>query len=382
MRFVLAIALILVSVAPPVAAYDQDGPPVWGRPIVVSQVPDSHAFTPTLTFDPAGALHIAWEQWQGRDGNTAQIFYLNNRSGGWSEPVVVSGAVQPARAPALAADAAGNVHLVFAGGERGVSNQIYYAALTADGAWHGPTLAQDTQRKNGAARPSLITDAAANTTLVWMHDKPGGYDIAKRTHYADGSWGDMHLIIKNAGYTDRPRGLAIGETLHVVARMRTDDGDRVGYTQGAGDSWSKTRYLGGDDKLVYAPTLATDGWRLFAAWDYDHDIHFAMSEDGGANWTPSVRVDRPKGVATVPSLTTSAGQLLLVWQLKDRLLFRPMDLGSMEWGLIEELNRDYKGGEVIDAELVSGPGDQAAVVWQQRRADSGTFEVVFAHRHR
>jgi hypothetical protein len=364
-----------------VAAAPSAHSPTWGPVVAASQSPGDNAFGATATYDVFGALHIAWEQWDGKREETARIFYRSNRGGQWSASSVVSGDVRPARMPSLAADAAGNVHLAFAGGEHGTSNRIFYAALTADNLWHGPTLVQDTNRKNGAARPTVITDAGSNAHVIWMHDKPGGYDIAMRTHRPDGSWSEMAYVVKNPGYTDRPRGLALGGTLHVVVKLRTDKGDIVAYTQNDGRGWSAPRQLSaGDTRLVYAPSITTDGWRLFAAWDHapgDHDIHFAMSSDGGATWTQPVRADRPKGIATNPSLTTVAGLLLLVWQLEDRLLARPMDLGSLEWGQIEEINRDYKG-EVKEPEIVSGPGDHAAVVWHQRRGDSGAYEVLLA----
>jgi hypothetical protein len=382
MRASVLLALLVIFTLPGAAAA---APPAqaagWGPVVSVSQSPDNYAFGATATYDVFGALHIAWEQWDNKRDETARIFYRTNRGGAWGEPTVVSGGVRPARMPALAADAAGNVHLAFAGGERGTSNQIFYAALTADNRWHGPTLVQDTNRKNGAARPTIISDAGSNAHVLWMHDKPGGYDIAMRTHRADGEWSDMSYVIKNDRYSDRPRGLAIGGTLHVVTKLRTDDGDIIAYTQGDGRNWSEPRRLSsGDTRIVYAPSITTDGWRLFAAWDHapgDHDIHFAMSSDGGASWTNPVRVDRPKGIATNPSLTTVAGRLLLVWQLEDRLLARPMDLGSLEWGGIDELNRDHKG-EVKEPELVSGPGDQAAVVWHQRRGDTDMYEILLA----
>lgn len=377
-RIATTVALALALLLPCAATAEGPG---WNEPIILSGDEERYAFDATLTFDTSGAIHVAWEQWSGREGDDAQIFYRTNKGGTWSDAVPVSGDVRPARTPALAADASGTVHLAFAAGSRGASNQIYYAALTPDGAWHGPELVDEVGRKNGAARPTIITDAAGAAHILWMRFRDNGYDVASRTHYPAGGWSELRYVLKDPGFTDRPRGVAIGEQLHVMAKASTPEGDRIAYVQGSGGNWSQPAWLSDGQQAAYAPVLATDGWRLFAAWDYKHDIHFASSEDGGASWVSQGRVDRHKGVATSPAMTTVAGKVLLAWQLHDRLMARTLDLASGQWDTIQQLNASYERNDVKDPELASGPGDQAAVVWSQRNGDTQSFEVLLAQWH-
>ncbi|MGC8837159.1 MAG: CARDB domain-containing protein [Anaerolineae bacterium] len=146
-----------------------------------------------------------------------------------------------------------------------------------------------------------------------------------------------------------------------------------------------------------APSIARDGaGTLYVVWEdgrngetSDRDIYFSRSSDGGATWTPAVRVnqDGPGHNQRTPQLVydRATGTLYAVWQDFRRgngdIFFARSADGGTTW---EEppwnpINDDLGGADQLHPSLAVDDTGTLFVVWQDRR--NGNDDIYFAASH-
>jgi hypothetical protein len=176
----------------------------WARPLLISTgLPDS--INPTMAADPAGRLHAAWYQFDGRtyeiryaerdgvwgppegvvrtradefnpdivvqprgqvslvwerhDGQRSTIYYTHRTQGRWDEPIALSGGDVPAHHPSVTATPRGEIHVAWDQDDGGIYLRRYAGRwdriirLTADA---------------GNTFPAVAADGAA-VNVVWTH---------------------------------------------------------------------------------------------------------------------------------------------------------------------------------------------------------------------
>ena len=251
----------------------------WRAPAAV--LPADAASDPALLAH-GDQLHAVWVA-----GTMGAVLYSRAytrdayAASGWSSPVQLSPAGAAGSAPAILADAAGALHVVFAvplnegrgiaytrsgdGGDTWSDPVPVFdagpgeeAGATADrgaSAVHGATAGRGATADRGATavhgawamvdHPALAADAAGTLHVAWTRGSVAGPFPLQSLHYArstDGgqSWTAPALLAEGA--TAWPHLAATGATLHALwldadrgtlnARVSTDGGTTWGYQQG------------------------------------------------------------------------------------------------------------------------------------------------------
>lgn len=163
-----------------------------------------YPYQPRIAVDNAGIAHVVWP-----DLNHA-LYYQRQEGQSWSSPIVLSDGVGD---PDIAADGAGNIHVVYFGG-----HDIFYKI------WNGSTWSAPTNISNNSwcssVTPSLAVDSKNNVHVVY-----GGCDGNGDIFYQkwDGtSWTSPTNISQNNTESLRPAiAVASDGTGHVVWTNQT-----------------------------------------------------------------------------------------------------------------------------------------------------------------
>jgi hypothetical protein len=232
----------------------QPGVVEWSEPIQLSSA-GFRAGAPAIIADPAGNVHVLWSQMmskyeQAAEGDT--LFYARWDGKQWTTPIDVLVSPQGgAEFPDLAVTADGMLHAVWSTG--GSTSQLMYAnapACCADNpqAWSQP----------------ISLGSPVNLTTAIVADAQG------RLHVAFGSLDGYHVVYR-----------------------RSDDGGR---------SWPIWVDIPAgtllDDELPAYPRLAVDErGRVHAVWSVlpwpGRAVMYARSDDGGNTWTEPEVIDSP-----------------------------------------------------------------------------------------
>ena len=170
----------------------------WNAPATVSYVspdpgtPTFNAEAPVSAVGGDGVVTAAWVQEVGY-GNGKQIRAARFRNGTWSPSVALSGTGIEAGDPAVAADAQGDVIVVW---RRGVAagagqDQLVQAARFSGGAWSVPSTLWS-QAGRSASAPGVAFDGTGNALAVWGSCATGDVfcstPAAASARFSGGAW--------------------------------------------------------------------------------------------------------------------------------------------------------------------------------------------------
>jgi hypothetical protein len=327
---------------------------------------------PTVALDGAGSIHVVWSEADGADGPGTSLWYArwDASAGTWSRAVEIVPGVpgeEVARQPALLADAAGVLHLVWSGGAQG---QILYSrakigeAAAASG-WSSP---QPLPAPGPAgSSPRIVQDAAGRLLVAYtvpLNEGRGVYLV--RSDDGGETWSEPSAIFDAAAagwaVVDHVALVASPEgALHVAwVRGALPDGwmpQGIYYTRsGDGSSWSEP----------WEVTGAGYDWPRLALAGGQVRVLFARVDDGGVYHRASDAREVAFGTPTrVPGLEQAGGpfglaadgeSLHLVGAVADQgvLLYTSVPItGDFRWGGVETLS--------LGAEIEGGGGAAAAV---------------------
>jgi hypothetical protein len=120
-------------------------------------------------------IHAVWRK---LTGGHRQIVYAPYTSlTGWGSPQELTTAASDKKAPMIAADAAGNLHVVWSDDRDGGGGyEIYYMSKPAAGSWQTETRVTTAPAAN-ALNPFIAADATGNLHLAWEDDRDGNFEI-------------------------------------------------------------------------------------------------------------------------------------------------------------------------------------------------------------
>jgi hypothetical protein len=128
----------------------------------------------TLTVDPLNRPHLVWDD--GTSGNF-EIYYKKSTNGGdtWSAAQRLTWNSGYSYAPSIDAESAANLHLVWHDNTPG-NSEVYYKKSTNGGAsWTTPQRL--TWNSGSSGWTALAAEATGNLHIVWYDDTPGDYEI-------------------------------------------------------------------------------------------------------------------------------------------------------------------------------------------------------------
>lgn len=307
----------------------------WSLPAVVND--DGRGvvqFDPAITVDASGALHAAWLDF--RDGAGVFGLYYSRRAAGaagWTANQRVSDLVGPVcRDDAdIAVDRGGGAHVVWSD-YREVDPDVYISTLPAGGtAWSPPRRVNDDGTQTIQWSPAIAADGAGGVYVVWSDYRDGQSDIYAARRGPDGAWQPSRRVNRDpAGVQERPAIAAApsGEVFVAWADQRDDAGDIyvARLAPGAAD-WGAPVRLNTDAGTARQadPALGIDRTgAVTAAWHDERDgvgavwaARLAPPAGGGYDdaWSAGARVSAPGAPeADRPAVAGGpAGSALVVW---------------------------------------------------------------------
>lgn len=253
------------------------------------------------------------------------------------------------RAPAIAVDSDGNVHVVWQDYRNGAQDpDIYWAKRAAQsGVWSSNQRVNDDFAGGFQANPALTVDRSNNAYAIWEDSRNGRHLYAARLP-ADGIfWGTNRRVTADA----------------------TDPGPQN-------------------------PDIAVDGGgNTYAVWeDYGRgtqnpDILFAVQPPGNSVWGPAMRVNDDSGTAAqhTPAIAASdSGVVYAVWQ-DYRNGFTDPDIyiawwlfGDVRWRGNRRVNRDTGSAPQSLPDIAMDGNRNAYVIWQDSRDPQSRPDIYFA----
>jgi hypothetical protein len=149
----------------------------WQGVELVSDIPLAlRQYSPSVAFDPEGAVHAVW---YGRTLNSGyfQVFHRMWDHGGWSGIDSISG-TRPYQQqyPSIACDAMGRCHAVWCSQAGGTNFQLAYGQRDTNGVWSSPMILTGLD-SGDVSHPSIACDADSGIHIVWYDASSGNQDV-------------------------------------------------------------------------------------------------------------------------------------------------------------------------------------------------------------
>jgi hypothetical protein len=136
----------------------------------------------SIAVDSSGSLYVAWHDFY--PGNK-EIYYRKSTDGGagWTSSKRITWNAGQSEYPSLATDSSGNLHVVWHDDTPG-NREVYYKKSTNGGAaW---TSNHRLTWTSGETRwPCVAADSAGNLHVVWQDDTPGNSEVYYKKYIND-----------------------------------------------------------------------------------------------------------------------------------------------------------------------------------------------------
>lgn len=295
-------------------------------PVVLGALTAGPAGAGTVTVSPAGAnadsprvvldaAGDAFATWTLETSNEAYVIEAAERPAGaaWQAPVVVSDSSKSSDRPAIAADPAGDVVIVWQGLGSGAKT-IGAAVHPAGGGWQAPTTISETALE--ASEPAVAISSGGEATAVWQSSNGAGTTILAASHPAGRSWAAPVKI--SSGGTETNPAVAVNSGGGAVAAWVSNGNDIAGAARRVGSAWSGPNYVEYSEWQPGAPRVGLDKvGNALALWGSYHDGEAeirAAELPAGRGWKSAVALSSTGGEALPDGLAlTEAGEALALW---------------------------------------------------------------------
>jgi hypothetical protein len=138
---------------------------------------------------------------------------------GWGDAQRLEDDLNPAGAPAIAADASGTAHAVWWQSD-GTLQNIWASRYTPSGGWEAPELIEqpieDPQDEGSADRPQIAVDPNGNVFVVWQQQDIGRFNIWSNRYAPETGWATAELIEQETFFGTAPQ-IAVDPNRHAHA---------------------------------------------------------------------------------------------------------------------------------------------------------------------
>jgi BNR repeat-like domain len=366
----------------------------------VQQLPDQEA-RPRLLRVPSGQLLRIWNRWA--DSGAGAVLLASSQDGvNWERLIQLQPDGPKARAENghVAVNEAGEIALAY-----GVTDALHIRlARSSDGGktWTIPT---DNLDPSGRAFAPAVAWGSGRTLLVtWQHATRTRYEIYTRRSPDGGvTWESATVMTPPPDPTDvvyEPRLVGDAKGRFWLAWVESRGGWstlRLVRSEDNGRTWLPPQPIKQHGRSVALQSLElSSNNHLLILWheqtsDVPHRptgparLYAASSKDGGATWSPPVRMDGlPSGAPTMASgwsgALTASGEAWVAWNdnrngRRDIFLARSAD-GGLTWDSPQRVDADPAGtAESRNPQLAFSPdGKVVAVVWEDDRKG---FEAIY-----
>ena len=303
---------------------------------------DNHRYEAAVDVDQLGVVHAVWREQPGDH----QLWYGQLLRGSWKETMITQTEMitRYVQSPGVVVTA-DFLHAVWSETNFGLGSQldVFYSRSESGGEWSPATTTVETKATSLGSR--VAADTAGNLHLVWQESPMGKpYQIyyisgtVETGESAETVWSMPITVSAGLTQTATTPDIAVGSdnTVHVVFGVNVENEPDVqdlyyaSFPVTDAEVVSATLIPGTRVKVSgllpnYAsPALAVLGTdEVHVAWngmigdDYADRIYYVVSKDGGASWSDPVPVSprdtEPHGF---PSLAVDGVFVHVVWQEK------------------------------------------------------------------
>ena len=357
----------------------------WGTDTRINDDVGSFShYAPDIALGTSALPHVVW--YDNRNANW-DIFYTRfSVAGGWIPNVRLNDASSGSQYhPAIAADG-DTIHALWT--DLGSGSGYVTGDVSIDGgqAWDDDWQISTTDQVED---PDVTIDGQGKAWATWKVYSDTTYRLYADSYGLNGWSTEDMLITETVDYLYVPAMAAGATRVYVAWQHYFADGDSdILLSIWDGIAWSDAIQINdeGDARQAY-PALGTGSTGfLYAAWaDYRHGaydgaLYADHSLDGGATWSPDVRVDDDHPVGEPPALgAVGVYTVHVAWgapmanlhasdptrpaQDYGSIFYDRSGDGALTWGVDRELT-DPEANDASSPDLVAA-GQLVYVVWRQ-----------------
>ena len=332
-----------------------------------------NSWYPAIAVDSSGRIHVAWRDYT--PGNS-EIYYKKSSNGGttWTTDKRLSWTSGDSYAPAIVADAGGNLHLVWDDTTPWKRGIFYRKSTNAGATWSASTMI--TPSSGESFLLALTVDSFSRLHVFWCDSAPYNVEIYyKRSTDGGATWSANKRITWTAIHSYWPDVAADSSGgLHLVWQDDSLGNYDIYYRKSTdgGITWGTRKHLTFTPGASQIPAIAVDlSGALHVVW-YDqtpgnYEIFHKRSTDGGGTWEASQRLTMNAGDSQAPAIAVdSSNQIHLVWQDKTpgfgEIYYKKSTDGGLTWSANQRLSQTA-GNSYVPAIVVDLAG-LLNIVWQ------------------
>ncbi len=315
-------------------------------------------------------LHVVWEE-------SGRIYHRFCRDGVWSGIRSVAAGEEPA----VAVDAAGTVHIVFAN-EFGDNYEVYYCRWNGT-AWSLPRNVSNTSGYSAA--PSLCIAPNGTLHVVWFDSTPG-YNVIYHAYWDGRYW--INEPIPDASGNAPVAAMGADGILHVVWQERDTPSApyEVYHTRWNMADWSLPENLSDSPaQESRSPNIVVDGNNeAHVVWQEKISGRYALyyTRSVARFWSVIERISQTETQGDLPSAAVDDRWAMLYagWAESARALYRQKGVNDVRWSQFTQVIGD--AGGVADLQLAVDSNGQLHAAWTQSvgTRNSDVFYASLSYR--
>jgi len=213
---------------------------------------------------------------------------------------------------------------------------------------------------------------------IWYDYRDGNGEVYfKRSTDGGTSWNPDQRLTNNPDTSQHPSLAVSGASIHVAWMDRRDGNFEIYYqcSTDRGTTWGPETRLTRDPFQSWGPAISVSGATVHIAWgdeqDQQYGIFYIRSTDGGATWTPNIRLNQSDGWPG-PALAASQTDLHVAWMVLWGIGYQRSTDGGTTWSRDTMLVQSPVGAGFPS---VDAQGPEVHLAWQDAR--DGNPEIYY-----
>lgn len=293
-----------------------DGGATFSTPMNISNAA-GYSFNPRIAISGAGEVNIAW-QLQSPNSTDIMFSRSTNAGVGFSAPIDLSNPSSESidsESPQVASDTAGNIYVVWENDSLQLG--IFLSRSTNGGATFSAPNVISTNA-SGSYSPQIAVGSSGNLGVAWEDDVQGASDISFSYSSDHGATFSIpqSLSLHAGNSMNAQIAIDLNGNIDVVWENNSPGTFDVFFSRSTdnGASFSAPKDVSNGSGNAADSQIALDAkGNINVVWDdntppnYNPDIYFARSSDGGATFSSPLDVSNDSGSSANPFLTLDAG---------------------------------------------------------------------------
>ena len=349
---------------------------------------------PAIAVDPFGHPHVVWREFLPAEGE--EVYYKKSTDGGatWTPAKRLTWSLAVSGSPAIAADSSGNPHVAWSRSLSSGNTEIYYRKST-DGGTNWTAAKRLTWTSPLSSSPALAVDSAGNLHVVWSESVlDGGFwkseIYCKKSSDGGAAWTTGQRLTWTADFSSFPAvTLDSSGNPHVVWQDFWPGNWEVFHKRGAdgGTTWTANKRLTWTPGHSTCPRAIVDAignlsvvWSEDVSEDFNSEIYYKKSPDGGTAWTANKRLTWTPSISLYPGVAADpAGNVYVVWEEDldhTEIYYKKSTNGGSVWS--RTWNISWTSGDSYEPNVALDSSGHLHMVWYD--ATPGNFEIYYRKR--